>query len=62
MKPSNVDELIREKEELWDLLEDLTGRIREIREEMLTELDDLEDMILETSGMRLRLSGKKVHV
>ena len=33
MKPSNVDELIREKEELWDLL---------------------EDMILETSGMRLR--------
>ena len=54
MKPSNVDELIREKEELWDLLEDLTGRIREIREELLTELDDLEDMILETSRMRLR--------
>lgn len=34
MKPSNVDELIREKEELWDLLEDLTGRICEIREKM----------------------------
>lgn len=54
MKPVNVDELIREKEELQDLLEDLTGRIRGICEEMLTELDDLEDMMMETSGMRLR--------
>lgn len=54
MKPSNVEDLIREKEELQDLLEDLAGRIHEIREEMLTELDDLEDMVLETSGMRLR--------
>lgn len=56
MKPSNVEELIREKEELQDLLdllEDLAGRIHEIREEMLTELDDLENMILETSGRRL---------
>ena len=56
MKPSNVEELIREKEELQDLLdllEDHAGLIHEIREEMLTELDDLENMILETSGRRL---------
>ena len=52
MKPENVDALIRENEELRDLLEDIMGRIREVREEMLTELDDLEDMVVETSGVR----------
>ncbi len=52
MKPQNVDELIQENEELRDLLEDIMGRIREVREAMLTELDDLEDMIVETSGVR----------
>lgn len=52
MKPENVDGLIRENEELWDLLEDIMGRIQEVREAMLTELDDLEDMVVETSGAR----------
>lgn len=51
MKSQNVEMLIREKEELHDLLEDIMERLREFREEMLTELDDLEDMIAETSGI-----------
>ncbi len=54
MKPKNVDALIRENEELRDLLEDIMERIQEVREEMLTELDDLEDMIVEISGVRFR--------
>lgn len=45
MKYGNVETLVREKEELRDLLEDLVTRIHEIREELLSELDDLEDMI-----------------
>lgn len=45
MKYGDVETLNQEKEELWDLLEDLVIRIQEIREELLTELDDLEDMI-----------------
>ena len=45
MKYGNVEMLIRENEELSDLLEDLVTRIQEIREEFLSELDDLEDMI-----------------
>lgn len=45
MKYKNVETLVREKEELSDLLEDLVTRIKEIREEILSELDDLEDMI-----------------
>ena len=51
MKSRNVEELIREKEDLRDLLEDIMDRIREFREEMLAELDDLEDMVAETSGI-----------
>lgn len=53
MKEANVEMLIREKEELRDLLEDLTGRIQEFREEMVSGIDDLEDMIAETMGIRL---------
>lgn len=51
MKSKNVEELIQEKEDLCDLLEDIMGRIREFREEMLAELDDLEDLVTETSGI-----------
>ncbi len=47
MKSKNVETLSREKEELHDLLEDIVEWIQEFREEMLTELDDLEDMIAE---------------
>ena len=47
MKSKNVETLIRERAELRDLLEDIMERIQEFREEMLTELDDLEDMIAE---------------
>ena len=52
MKPGNVETLIREREELRDLLEDIMERIQEFREEMLTELEDLEDMIAENGGIR----------
>lgn len=45
MNTKNVETLIREREDLRDLLEDIKERIQEFREEMLTELDDLEDMI-----------------
>lgn len=45
MRQGKVEILIRENEELSDLLEDLVTRIREIREDLLLELDDLEDMI-----------------
>ena len=41
MKSKNVETLVREREELRDLLEDIMERIQEFREEMLTELDDL---------------------
>lgn len=51
MKSKNVETLLQEKEELCDLLEDIMERIQEFREEMLTELDDLEDMIAENSGL-----------
>ncbi|MCI8941187.1 MAG: hypothetical protein HFH12_14600 [Dorea sp.] len=47
MKSKNVETLIQEREDLHDLLEDIMERIQEFREEMLTELDDLEDMIAE---------------
>ena len=47
MKSKNVETLNREREDLRDLLEDIMERIQEFREEMLTELDDLEDMIAE---------------
>ena len=52
MRVKNVETLIQERENLCDLLEDIMGRIQEFREEMLTELDDLEDMITENSGIR----------
>ncbi len=51
MKPENVEMLVRKNEEMSDLLDDLTARIREIREEMEGGLDDLEDMIAETREM-----------
>ena len=46
--------LIRKAElkDLQDLLEDIMGRIEELREEMLTELDDLEYMIAENSRIK----------
>ena len=50
MKAKNVETLIREREDLRDLLEDIMEWIQEFREEMLTELDDLEAMIVENSG------------
>ena len=53
MKSKNVETLLQEREDLQDLLEDIMGRIEELREEMLTELDELEDMIAENSGIRI---------
>ncbi len=47
MKSKNVETLIRVNEDLYDLLEDIVERIQEFREEMLTELDDLQEMIAE---------------
>jgi len=51
MKSKNVEALIQENEDLRDLLEDIMERIQEFREEMLAELDDLEDLVVETSGI-----------
>lgn len=51
MKSKNVETLIRERAELRDLLEYIMDRIQEFREEMVTELDDLEDMIAENGGI-----------
>ncbi len=51
MKSKNVETLIRERAELRDLMEDIMDRIQEFREEMVTELDDLEDMIAENGGI-----------
>ena len=51
MRSKSVETLLREREELQDLLEDIMGRIQEFREEMSAELDDLEDMITENSGI-----------
>lgn len=61
MTSKNVETVIRENEELHDLLEDIMERIQEFREEMLTELDDLEDMVVETSGIKFHCV-QKVHV
>lgn len=52
MKSKNVETLIREREDLCDLLEDVMERIQEFREEMLTGLDDLEDMIAENGRIK----------
>ncbi|WP_290452093.1 hypothetical protein [Faecalibaculum rodentium] len=54
MKSKNVETLIQERENLRDLLEDIMERIQEFREEVLTGLDDLEDMIAENSGIGFR--------
>ena len=54
MKSKNVETLIQERENLRDLLEDIMERIQEFREEMLTELDDLEDMIAENVKVGFR--------
>jgi len=47
MAGKSIEALVREKEALTDLLEDLLTRIQEIREEFTSELDELEDMITE---------------
>ncbi len=47
MAGKSIETLVREKEALTDLLEDLLTRIQEIREEFTSELDELEDMITE---------------
>ena len=52
MKSKNVETLLQEREDLQDLLEDIMARIEELREEMLTELDDLEYMIAENSRIK----------
>lgn len=49
MKSKNVETLIQEREDLHDLLGDIMERIQEFCEEMLTELEDLEDIIVENS-------------
>ncbi len=54
MRSTNVERLIQEREDLRDLLEDIMERIQEFREEVLTGLDDLEDMIAENGGMEFR--------
>mgnify|MGYP001031732308 CR=1 FL=1 len=54
MKPENVETLIQEREDLRDLLEDVMERMKGFREEMLTGLDDLEDMIAENGGIEFR--------
>ena len=59
MKSKNVETLIRERAELRDLLEDIMDRIQEFREEMVTELDDLEDMIAENGGIGFHWFDKK---
>lgn len=51
MKSKNLETLIREKKELRDLLKGIVEWIQELREEMLTELDDQEDMIVENGGI-----------
>ena len=51
MKSKNVETLIQENEDLRDLLEDLIERIQEFREEIQTGLDDLEDLVMEASGI-----------
>lgn len=60
MMSKNVETLLREREELQDLLEDIMGRIQEFREEMSAELDDLEDMIAENSGTGTVFRNQKI--
>ena len=51
MKLKNVEALSQEREDLRELLEDIMDRIQEFSEEMLTELDDLQEMIAENGGI-----------
>ncbi len=59
MRTRNMDALIREREGLHELPEDIMERIQEFREEMLVALDDLEDMIAENGRTRFHYSAKK---
>ncbi len=47
MMMRNMEALALEKEELKDLLEDILTRLQEIKEELASEFEDLEDMIRE---------------
>lgn len=47
MMVRNMENLVIEKEELTDLLEDILTKLQEIKEEFTSELEDLEDMIKE---------------
>lgn len=47
MTMSRKDRQERKYEEMKDLLEDLSAQIQEIREEFVSALDNLEDMIAE---------------
>ncbi len=47
MMMRNVETLALEKEELTDMLEDILTRLQEIKEELTSEFEDLEDMIIE---------------
>lgn len=44
---NNADSILRQKEELEDLLEDLLTKIQELRDVFSDGIDDLEDMITE---------------
>lgn len=52
MKSKNAETLVQGKEDLCDLPEDIPERILEFREEMSSGLDDPEDMVTESSGVR----------
>lgn len=41
------EKMLRNQEEMRDLLEDLLTRIEEIRKELVIELEDMEEMITE---------------
>ncbi len=47
MTISKKEQQERDYEEMKDLLEDLSTQIQEIREEFISALDNLEDMIAE---------------
>jgi len=42
-----IDQILMERDELADLLEDVVTRLQELRLELDRELEDLEDMITE---------------
>ena len=45
MRKYDKNSPVRREEELRDLLEDLLTQIQDIREEFISALDDIEDMI-----------------